>query len=253
MYSRVSHNIVEEHFAHPSMAHSMPAPHHPSMAPRHPHNPSAMMGTVDGSLTFDSPLPYYVLTEPTMLFRMDSRTLWSKYAWGLLNYGIALNAGLSDAADVQARMTGYANDLGDFITPYYGLSAGKEFAQRLADIAAIGIQIVQAVKAAQPVDALQASWQDPINSLAMFLNTLNPNNWPMSLLNDMLTNLVTFWADEIQARARGDSASVAAAINHISRLVITGITNSSPTHKASSLADVFSRGVIAQFPALFAG
>jgi hypothetical protein len=239
MYSRVQHNITEEHFAHPDHARAAMA------------NPHDALGAADGSLRYDSPLPYFVLTEATMLFRMDSRTLWSKYAWGLLNYGIALMNNLSDASQVQARMTQYASDLGDFIAPYYGLTASGELTRLLTDIAAIGISMIQAVKAGQPVDVLMASTQAPIEALSRYLNSINPNNWPQPLLNDMLTNLITFWSYEIQGRARGDALAVSSAISNISKLVITGITNSSPTHKASSLADVFSRGVIAQFPTIF--
>jgi len=248
MYSKITHNIVEEHFAH-----------NPHQGPQHHAKQTNIFGSgglatlqQDGSLRFSDPLPYYVLTEGTMLFRMDSRTLWSKYAWGLLNYSIALNSGLSDTPDVLNRLHNSAIALGDFITAYYGITAGTSFGVKLIDIADTGTDVVKAVKNNQPLDAMQARWQTQIQDISVFLNSLNPNNWPTSLFVDMFTNLVTFWTQSIQARAAGNHVSTDLAISNISKLVITGVTNSSPTHKASSLADVFSRGIIAQFPELFA-
>jgi hypothetical protein len=247
MYSKITHNVVEEHFAHPS-----PNPHNPHAGQTHVGGTGMLSTLPDGSLRFNDPLPYYVLSEATMLFRMDSRTLWSKYAWGLLNYSIALNTKLPDVGDVLNRLISYATNLGDFISPYYGITAGTSFGQKLTAIANTGTQVSQAILANAPLTTLQAQWQAQIQDLTLFLNTLNPNNWPQSLLTDMFTNMVTFWSQSMAARAAGDSAATDLAISNLSKLVITGVTNSSPTHKASSLADVFSRGMIAQFPELFA-
>lgn len=253
MYSKVTHNIVEEHFHHPQLA-AAAAGGNIKQSGAHPNMPlpkAPMASPIDQSLNFNSPLPYYVMTEPTMLFRMDSRTLWSKYMWGLLNYGIALNAGLGDVENIKLRLAKYAADLGDMISPYYGITAGNEFTVRLTDIINNGAAIVQAVKAGQPIDQLVASWQIPVNDLCKFLHELNPNNWPQALLNDTFTALTTFWVHSIQARARNDVIADNLAVDQLSKLVITGVVNSSPTHKATSLADIFSRGIIAQFPGLF--
>lgn len=231
MYKTVTHNIVEEHYGHPQQA-------------------LEFVGY--GAVQPMDPLPMYAMTEGTMVFRMDSRSLWAKYAWGLLNYGISMNAGLPVMEQVEARMFKNARALGDFITPYYGITAGNRLSDLLSNIGQVGIDLVKATKEGEDIAKLNAMWTDLIATLAGFMVELNPSYWPDILITEYFTNLVGFWVAEIQARASNDAAADEAAIDSLNKLVVMGIANSVPTHKASSLADIFSRGIIAQFPSLFA-
>ena len=222
MYKTVTHNVVEEHYDHPSMSQE------------------------------NALLPMYVMNEDTMMFRMDSRSLWAKYAWGLLNYGISMTADLPVKEQVEARMFKNARALGDFITPYYGISAGSRFSDILSAIGQTGIDAVKATLENETLDKLNAMWTDQIDILAKFLVELNPGNWPETLTTDYFGNIVGFWVDEIQARANKDSVADENAIDNLNKTVVVGVRNSVPTHKSSSWADIFSRGIIAQFPTLFA-
>lgn len=228
MYKTVTHNIVEEHYAHPTMM------------------------SEGGGYGMMEPLPQYAMTEATMMFRMDARSIWAKYAWGLLNYGISMNAGLPVMEQVEARMFKNARALGDFITPYYGITAGNRLSDLLSSIGQVGIDVVKAVKEGESLDKLKAMWGDLIATLAAFLVELNPTNWPEVLITEYFSNMVGYWIDEIVARKANDKIGDEEAIEALNKLVVLGIRNSVPTHKASSLADIFSRGVIAQFPSMFA-
>lgn len=240
MYKKIEHNIVEEHYAHPDMLSQM--------------SDYNMVGPAGlKSLGINDQLPPYVMNESTMQFRMDSRTMWSKYAWGLLNYGISLNGNLPSTPQVESRMFKNSVALGDFITPYYGLSAGTKLGELLSNIGRIGIDAVKAIKSKEPLDTLQKSWAMEIDTLSKFMNELNPNNWPESLINDYFTNFVKCWVDQLQARAANDDIADAIAIDKINKIVITGISNIVPAHRSSSIADIFSRGIVAQFPSIFAG
>ena len=240
MYKKIVHNITEEHYDHP-LATEIKS----RMTKGNQRiTPPEMLGPNDA-------LPQFVMNEDTMNFRMDSRSLWAKYAWGLLNYGISMNAGLPVMEQVEARMFKNARSLGDFITPYYGISAGTRFSDLLSSIGQVGIDVVKATKEKESLDKYQTMWTDQIVLLAQFMNELNPSNWPKSTVTDYFTNLVTFWVDEIKARAANDANADEAAIENLNKLVVMGVPNSVPAHKASSLSDVFSRGIIAQFPSLF--
>lgn len=238
MYKKISHNIVEEHFAEP------PINQRPKL--------HTLVRPGNGSLTLDDPLPEYVMNENTLNFRMDSRSIWAKYTWGLLNYGISLNGMLPSTDLVEARVIKNANAIGDFITPYYGVSAGTQVSKLLAGIGQVGIDVVKATKENEPLDTLHSMWNTLIGNLAELLHELNPSNWPESLISDYFLNLVNYWTKQIIARDSGDETADEAAIDHLYKLAVIGFTNSIPSHKISSLADSFSRGIIAQFPALFA-
>lgn len=230
MYKKISHNIVEEHYNHPAVL------------------PKAMQVT-GGSSTGE--LPSYVMNENTMVFRMDARSAWAKWVWSLLNYSISLNGNLPGTAQVKGRMHKNAAALGDFIIPYYGLSAARAVTTAIIAIDDIGMHYVEALKAKLPTEDIVKSWEPYIADLAKILNELNPNYWPTSLISDILSNLVKGWQDELTARAKGDLISDEIAIDYINKLVVTGV----PDHINSgyrSLADVFSRGIIAQYPDMFA-
>jgi hypothetical protein len=231
MYKTITHNIVEEHYGQ---------------------DQGERLKYVNPQTGLTDYLPQFVMNENTMTFRMDSRSIWAKYAWGLLNYGISMNAGLPVMEQVEARVFKNARALGDFITPYYGITAGLRFGDLLSSIGQVGIDVVKATKEKESLDKYKVMWADHIATLAEFLNELNPNNWPEVTTTEYLTNMVSFWVDEIQARAANNQSADEAAIESLNKLIVMGIPNSVPSHKASSLSDLFSRGIIAQYPALFA-
>lgn len=234
MYKKITHEIVEEHFDHPMAL------------------PANMRGEAPAPVVASGQLPMFVMNENTMMFRMDSRTMWSKYAWGLLNYGIALNANLPSTDQVEGRMIKNGLALGEFVVPYYGVTAGEQLGEYLAGIGQTGINAVKAIKEDKSLDTINSIWESQIDVLSKYMNELNPTNWPAPTVKDYFTNLVKFWSDALRAQSKGDTLADEIAIDRINKLVVLGIKNSVPTHKSSSLADVFSRGMIAQFPSLFA-
>jgi hypothetical protein len=81
-------------------------------------------------------------------------------------------------------------------------------------------------------------------------NKLNPSHYPAILLQEMFDTLTKLWTDNIKARIKKDVILNAESIDGINKLVVTGIANH--VNKGyQSLADVLSRGVIAQSPLSF--
>jgi hypothetical protein len=66
----------------------------------------------------------------------------------------------------------------------------------------------------------------------------------------MVTNLVGFWVDDFKARFANDFATDAVALDNILKVAVTGIPNHA-NKGYSSIADILSRGIIAQFPLSF--
>ena len=236
MYKKISHNIVEEHFA-------------PTKSEIQDSVKSGYLHMHNGSLGFEDELPQYVLNENTMLFRMNSRSAWQKWAYSLMNYAVSLNGNLPGTDQVKGRMHKNAVAIGDMLIPYYGPTSARLVGTSLIAIDDIGMHYVEALKKGEPTDEIVASWAPFVDDFASVLNQLNPNNWPVSLITDILLALVQAWQDQLTARANGDFIADEIAIDTISKLVITGI----PDHGKGydSLADIFSRGIIAQFPSMF--
>jgi hypothetical protein len=237
MYKKVSHNIVEEHFAQPA---GMEIPNPPK---------SKYIPHADDSIGLTDELPQYVLNENTMLFRMDCRSAWQKWVYSLMNYAVSLNGNLPGTDQVKGRMHKNAVAIGDMLIPYYGPTSGRLVGTSLIAIDDIGMHYVEALKKGEPTEEIVASWAPFVDDFASVMNQLNPNNWPVSLITDIMLALVQAWQDQLTARANGDFTADEIAIDTIAKLIITGI----PDHGKGydSLADIFSRGIIAQFPSMF--
>jgi hypothetical protein len=232
MYKKITHDIVEEHFEHPLV---LPTEEKASMVP-----------TRDAL----SPLPSVVINEKTLIFRMDSRTLWTKYSLGLVNYAVSSVADLSTTPSVEERLTKSATLIGDYFIPYYGIRAGSDIGKMLTAIFENGVEVVEVAKKKGDIVPLQIKWAEQTKSLAELFNKLNPGQYPVSLLEEMLYALTQLWTDNINARINKNIIMNAESIDGINKLVITGIANH--VNKGyQSLADVLSRGVIAQYPLSF--
>ena len=195
-------------------------------------------------------LPIVVINEKSMTFRMDSRTLWTKYSLGLVNYAVSSVANLSTTPSVEERLTRSASLLGDYFIPYYGIRAGSEISRLLTAIFENGVDVVEAIKKKQDIVPLQIRWSEQTKELSELFNNLNPGQYPVSLIQEMLDALTKLWTDNIKARFTNNIILNAESIDGINKLVITGIANH--VNKGyQSLADVLSRGVIAQYPLLF--
>ena len=198
-------------------------------------------------------LPAAVMNEETMKFRMDSRTAWAKWAWSLINYSISLNGNLAGTEQVKGRMHKNAVALGDFLIPYYGLTAARAVVTALIAIDDIGMHYVEALKAKKTqaeLDEIIKTWEPHVAAIAKLFNELNPAYWPEKTVADMFTGVTKGWQDQLTARANGDLIADEIAIDYLNKLVVTGV----PDHVNggfNSLADSFSRGIIAQFPSMF--
>lgn len=243
MYKKITHAIVEEHFNHPAV---LPKQLGNFGMLAKPHDSRALKSMSDA-------LPIYVMNDSTMKFMMDARSAWTKWVWSLLNYSISLNGNLPGTEQVKGRMHKNAVALGDFLVPYYGLTASRAVVSALLALDDIGLQYVEAIKgkkSEEEITKIVDSWKPYVAELAKLFNELNPNNWPELLILDIFTNIVKAWQDQLTARARGDLIADEVAIDYIDKLVVTGIPDHS-SNGFSSLADIFSRGIVAQFPSLF--
>jgi hypothetical protein len=236
MYKKISHNITEEHFEHPATL------------------PTAMRAKpvadvmAQASLT---ELPSVVINERTMIFRMDSRSLWTRYALGMINFSVSDFGGMPSTPAVEKNLSRNAAGVGDYFVPYYGITAGTKIGSLLSVILKNGTNLVEAIKDKKTdIAVYREIWSREIDDLASYLNELNPSQYPKALLIEMFTNLTEFWTDDFKARFANDFAADAVALDNILKVAVTGIPNH--TNKGySSLADILSRGIITQFPLSF--
>ena len=242
MYKKITHDIVEEHYDHPMvLPKDMCTPPPPTLSSTGP--------STNGTLK--TPLPPAVMTEQTMTFRMDSRTLWTRYALGVINYSVSDLGNLASTNNIKNSMARNSSNVGTFFTPYYGFTTSSKIGDYLNALCVNATKVVEVIKSGKTdTNVYQDIWNKQCRSLAEYLNSINPNNYPTDLLTEMFSTLTKYWTDDFNARYTDDFASDAVALDNILKIGVTGV----PDHAKSgysSIADILSRGVIAQFPLLF--
>jgi len=196
------------------------------------------------------PLPSVVINEKTLVFRMDSRTLWTRYSLGMINYSVSSFGSLGSTPSVEKNLARSAAAIGDFFVPYYGMKAGTKIGSLLTVIANNGVKVVDAIKNNRDIAAYATIWSKQIDELALYLHELNPSQYPIDLLTEQFTSLVNAWTTDFKARYAGDFVTDSITLDSILKIAVSGIPNH--TNKGyTSIADILSRGIIAQFPLSF--
>jgi hypothetical protein len=222
MYKTVRHKVTEEHYIN---------------------------GRLVKSTASDS-LPTVVINEKTMNFRMDNRTLWTRYSLGMINFSVALYGNM-DSANVLENLQRAASACGNYFTPYYGFNAAKKVGSLLSIIAINGSKVAEALQANRDIAAYETIWDKQIEELAVYLNELNPQHWPKDTVDEMFINLTALWVDDFKARLAKDFAADSIALDNIVKVAVSGIPNH--VYKGyTSIADIISKGIIAQSPMTFA-
>lgn len=229
MYKKITHDIVEEHFDYPLVL------------------PTETKATMMDML---SPLPSVVINEKTLVFRMDSRTLWTRYSLGMINYSVSSFGNLGSTPSVEKNLAKAASTIGDFFIPYYGIKAGTKIGSLLTVISNNGTKVVEAIKNKRDIVAYEVIWGKQIDEMASYLNELNPSQYPTDLISEQFTGLVNAWTTDFNARYNSDYVTDSIALDSILKIAVSGIPNH--TNKGySSIADILSRGIIAQYPLSF--
>lgn len=233
MYKKIEHNIIEEHFDHPGIL---------------PEKLKAQAGVPAGAA--GPVIPPVVINEATMTFRMDCRTLWTRYSLGMVNLSVVTLGNMTNISDVEANLFKSASDIGTFFVPYYGITAGYKIGNLLTVYARIGVDELNAIKSGKDLIMFRSLWISPINEIAEYFSDLNPTYYPKELLVDQFTALARLWGDNFHARFKSDAAANQSSLDNIIKLAVSGVPNH--VNKGySSIADTLSKGVIAQFPLSF--
>jgi hypothetical protein len=137
------------------------------------------------------------------------------------------------------RLLQNAQDMEDALAPYYGDDA-EVLGDLIRDHLVIAAQILQAAKDGQPLDGLIASWYANSHDIAVQMNEMNPEFWPLEETEKMWTDHLDATLAEAVAHLTGDFEGEVSAYDEVHDLAL-------------EMADFFSDGVMRQFPDQFRG
>lgn len=221
MYKKITHQITEEHFDHP-MAMNVKA-------------------ALDCGVT--PPPPMAMDSASTMKLKSDARKYFGDYLWRVRSFIVSYIDGPGeDLATIESQLLKDIENISSLVKPHYGAAAATKFDLLLKDISLALVDVVKAVKAGADTTALQAKCVALIDELAQFLSKANPQFWPASAVNSILDQAAAAWVAQARARVKKDWPADIAASDLAHSVILAG-QGSTP-----GFADIFSSGIIGQFP-----
>jgi hypothetical protein len=191
-----------------------------------------------------APVP---ISASALTFHDAMRKLWEDHITYTRNVIISFELNqpdpsvvLPDLNTVVGRLLQNQVDIGDAIKPYYGTDAGNQLTALLKEHITGAANVLTALKSNNQA-ALQtalAAWYANADAIAVFLNSANPDNWPLHAMEEMMKDHLDATTAEAVARHQGDWSGDVTAYDNVHT-------------QALMMADMLSSGIIDQFPAKF--
>jgi hypothetical protein len=233
MYKRITHNITEEHFAHPIAA--------------------ELKKKIDKA-TAQPPKPMLRATitiSPEQQLHMTSHELFGKVVWGIRNYIISE---LNSAPDTNYITTRLLKDIKEFapvFTLYYSKKIGDDVVMHLTQFANVLVELVTAAKAEKDITRLTASAFGHLDDLANVISVINPAHWPESVVKEFWHVYLTHVIEQVKARIKKDWEADTIASIKASNVLTSGPVTEGYIKGMPDFASIFADGIIKQFPAAF--
>jgi hypothetical protein len=178
--------------------------------------------------------------EDAQVFHDTMRKLWEDHITWTRLFIVSTFGDLPDQGATAQRLLQNQDDIGDAIKPFYGDAAGEQLSALLRDHILIAAEILQAAKIGDTTALNNAitRWYANADEIAVFLNTANPENWPLEEMKTMLRDHLDLTLEEATAQLNGDYAVSIAAYDAVHL-------------QALDMADMLSGGIIKQFPNKF--
>ena len=190
------------------------------------------------------PMPTSTESAPgidPLVFQQAVRKLWEDHITWTRVYIISTLAGLPEADTVAGRLLQNQADIGNAIKPFYGDQAGEKLTSLLKDHILVAADLLTAAKSGDTAkfDDANKRWSDNASQIATFLNSANPDNWPLGDMQSMMKSHLDLTLEEATARLNEDWTADVAAYDKVHDEIL-------------QMADMLADGIIKQFPDKFA-
>jgi hypothetical protein len=202
----------------------------------------AISGTHEGHAegTHHNAMAAKAPTTKQVAFHDGMRKLWEDHiTWTRLAI-VSFAADLPDLQATEARLLANQDDIGNAIKPYYGRAAGNALTKLLKEHILGAVTLLKAAKSGDSAAITKASadWYANGNQIADFLHSANPHSWSRQAMRRMMKVHLDETLSEAQHRLEGNYAADVRDYDAVH-------------HHILEMADMFSAGIIHQFPRRF--
>jgi hypothetical protein len=175
-----------------------------------------------------------------MSFNQDMRKLWEDHITYTRLYIVDTLADLPAKEATANRLLANQADIGKLMEPYYGKEAANKLTNLLKDHIRIAAEVVEVAKKGDSTKQKEASkrWYANSDDIAVFLEDINPDNWPAKDMKKMLREHLATTTEEVTDGLKKNWTADIADYDRLNEQIL-------------KMADVLSIGVIKQFPDKF--
>jgi hypothetical protein len=176
----------------------------------------------------------------SMVFNQDMRKLWEDHITWTRLYIVNALADLPSKEATANRLLLNQVDIGNLVKPFYGDKVSDQLSALLKDHILIAAEVIDAAKAGDTVKQKDASkrWYANSNDIAVFLEKINPRNWPYPEMKSMMYEHLDTTTEEVSDRLKKDWIGDIASYDKLHEQIL-------------KMADMLSSGIIKQFPGRF--
>ena len=263
MYKKITHQIVEEHFAHPIAAELKtnvdktkpksevdylgrvldPITHKPMIDKKTGKYVYAVKPMLHpDKKTNPKPKGYieYYNLSPLSQVEKDSLNYFGQLAWRIRSLVISTTSGDKDIDLLKTRMAGDIDNISKIVEEVYGTDASTQFSKLLNEVTLNLVDVITLVN--QDVDTTDSmkKLNDSNVALGNFLEKAN-SKWPSKTVSDLLSQIENLYIMQTISRMKKEwEAGVAAADNAYDIFVVK------QDDGGPSLADIFSHGILCE-------
>ncbi len=179
-------------------------------------------------------------TDKAVNLNAAMRLLWEDHITWTRLYIVEAVAGNPGTSQTAARLLKNQEDIGNAIKPYYGDAAGNQLTVLLKAHIQGAVDILAAAKSndQNKLSTAKTVWYDNGNQIADFLSQANATNWPQDSMRAHMKEHLDLTLKE--------------AVDELGGKYDASIADYDKVHpQILGLADMLSKGIVAQFPEKF--
>ena len=179
------------------------------------------------------------IPQSVVALRDTMRMLWEQHLHWTRDAVIAIIQDAPDRELIVNRLLKNPDDIANALRTYYGDEVAQAFSSLLKDHLVIAAELVNAAKAGDTTTATDAEkrWYENADQIATFLNSINPY-WPKRDVLAMFHEHLSLTKDEAVFRLNKEYAEDIALYDEMQAQIL-------------GMADMFSNGIVMQFPNKF--
>jgi hypothetical protein len=179
-------------------------------------------------------------SDTELAFRGAMDQLWEDHIMWTRNVIVNVMDSLPGVNEATARLLKNQDDIGNAIKPYYGDAAGAELTKLLRSHIMTAAAVLTSAKSGDQAGFTSANnaWVANADSIATFLSTANPSNWPLAEMKAMMQEHLRLTTNEAVARLSRDYTADVMAFDSVRTQIL-------------NMSEMLADGIVAQFPGQF--